>query len=123
MSTIRDFYSRTEDDPKYKDGVLENSDELEECIAQIKMALLTNKGEVLGEPGFGLEVNKYLFDFEIDPFKLSNDANTLIENYVTGSSKYDIGIKPSKYTDDKERDIFVLGVNIEGEDPFGIFYD
>lgn len=123
MSTIRDFYTRTEDDPKYKKGILENNDSLEETIAQIKMTLLTNKGEVLGEPNFGIEVNKYLFDFDVDPFKLSSDAASQVSNYVTGSKNYNIKVKPSRYTDEKNRDVFVLGVDIDGKNSFGIFYD
>tara|TARA_R110000868_G_scaffold110719_2_gene299640 strand:+ start:514 stop:885 length:372 start_codon:yes stop_codon:yes gene_type:complete len=123
MSTIRDFYTRTQDDPKYTSGLIENSDSLEETIAQIKMTLLTNKGEVLGEPNFGIEVNKYLFEFDIDPFQLSSEASSQIDSFVTGSNIYDIKVKPSRYSDDKDRDVFVLGIDITGEDSFGIFYD
>ena len=123
MSTIRDFYTRTQDDPKYTSGIIENSDSLEETIAQIKMTLLTNKGEVLGEPNFGIEVNKYLFEFDIDPFQLSSEASSQIDSFVTGSNIYDIKVKPSRYSDDKDRDVFVLGIDITGEDSFGIFYD
>lgn len=123
MSTIRDFYTRTQDDPKYTSGLIENSDSLEETIAQIKMTLLTNKGEVLGEPNFGIEVNKYLFEFDIDPFQLSSEASSQIDSFVTGSKLYDIKVKPSRYSDDKNRDVFVLGIDIIGEDSFGIFYD
>lgn len=122
MSTIRDFYTRTQDDPKYTSGLIENSDSLEETIAQIKMTLLTNKGEVLGEPNFGIEVNKYLFEFDIDPFQLSSEASSQIDSFVTGSKTYDIKVKPSRYSDDKDRDVFVLGIDITGEDSFGIFY-
>ena len=54
--TIRDFYMRSEEDPNYKKGILEVSDNTEEAISQIKMTLLTEKGSVLGDPDFGLDV-------------------------------------------------------------------
>lgn len=122
MSTLKDFYMRSEGDPKYKRGILQVSDDTEEAISQIKMTLLTDKGEVLGEPEFGLEVNKYLFDFETDPFGLSNEANLQIEKYVASSKIKNIEVSPSKFTDDRDRDVFVLEVNINGNNSFGVFY-
>ncbi len=122
MSTLKDFYMRSEGDPKYKSGVIQVSDDTEEAISQIKMTLLTDKGEVLGEPEFGLEVNKYLFDFETNPFGLSNEANLQIEKYVASSKIKNIEVSPSKFTDDRDRDVFVLEVNINGNNSFGVFY-
>lgn len=122
MATLKDFYMRSEGDPKYKSGVLQVSDDTEEAVSQIKMTLLTEKGSVLGEPNFGLDVNKYLFDFDTDPFGLSNDANSQVELYVASAKKKNINVIPSKFTDDKDRDVFVLEINIDGDDPFGVFY-
>ena len=120
--TVRDFYMRSEEDPNYKKGILEVSDNTEEAISQVKMTLLTEKGSVLGDPDFGLDVNKYLFDFDVDPFGLSNDANNQIDKYVSASKLKNITVTPSKFTDDKDRDVFVLEIGIDGDNPFGIFY-
>lgn len=120
--TVRDFYMRSEEDPNYKKGILEVSDNTEEAISQVKMTLLTEKGSVLGDPDFGLDVNRYLFDFDIDPFGLSNNANNQIDKYVSASKLKNITVTPSKFTDDKDRDVFVLEIGIDGDNPFGIFY-
>ena len=120
--TIRDFYMRSEEDPKYKKGILQIADETEEAINQIKMTLLTEKGSVLGDPDFGLDVNKYLFDFDIDPFGLSNDANVQIDKYVSASKLKNITTTPSKFTDDRDRDVFVLEVGIDGDNTMRVFY-
>ena len=71
MAHLRDFYTRTLDDPKYLGDRVEISDDLESTIQQVKMTLFTKKGEVLGEPDFGLDLNKYLFEYDIDPMSLS----------------------------------------------------
>jgi hypothetical protein len=113
---------RSEEDPKYKNGILQIADQTEEAINQIKMTLLTEKGSVLGEPDFGIDVNRYLFDFDLDPFGLSNDANIQIDKYVSASKIKNITVEPSKFTDDRDRDVFVLEIGIDGENPFGIFY-
>lgn len=122
MSTLKDFYMRSDGDPKFKKGILQVTDETEEAVSQIKMTLLTEKGEVLGEPEFGLDVNRYLFDFDTDPFGLSSQANLQVEKYVSAAKLKNIEITPSKFTDDKDRDVFVLQVNINGDNPFGVFY-
>jgi hypothetical protein len=121
--TIRDIYMRSEEDPNYKKGILQVSDDTEEAISQVKMTLLTEKGSVLGEPDFGLDVNKYLFDFETDPFGLSTEANEQIERFVASAKTKNIDVIPSKFTDEKDRDVFVLKIAIDGDNPFGIFYD
>jgi phage baseplate assembly protein W len=119
---ILDFYMRSEEDPKYNKNMLINSDIDEEAITQIRITLLTEKGEVLGEPNFGIDVNKYLFDFDINPFTLTREAENQIAKFVSASRLKNIIVTPAQYTDDRERKTFVLSVNIEGNDPFGIFY-
>lgn len=124
MPNIRDFYMRIESDPKFNPDQIEVYDEIEATINQVKMTLLTNKGEVLGEPSFGLEVNKYLFDFELDPFKLSDEDNAQIQTFVTESKKRSIKVEPSYTTDDKDRKIYMLQIGIDGRrSPFAIMYD
>ena len=121
--TVKDFYMRSPGDPKYKVDILETTEDIEEAISQIRMTLLTEKGEVLGEPEFGIDVNRYLFDFNVDPFAISAGAELQLEKYVTASRTRDISVTPAKYTDERERQIFVLSIGIEGEDPFGALYE
>ena len=65
MPGLAEFYFRNADDPNYIEDILEVSDEIEILIYQIKMVLLTNQGEVLGEPKFGGELQKILFEFDL----------------------------------------------------------
>ncbi|MHA1675879.1 MAG: hypothetical protein ACTSU6_01740 [Candidatus Njordarchaeales archaeon] len=119
---ILDFYMRSEGEPKYNKNLLINSDENEEAITQVRLTLLTEKGEVLGEPNFGVDVNQYLFDFDINPFSLTKEAENQIATYVSASRIKNISVTPAQFTDDRERKTFVLSVDIQGNDPFGIFY-
>lgn len=125
MSQIRDFYLRLETDPAYRPDQLEVYDDIESTLQQIKMTLFTKKGEVLGEPDFGMEVEKYLFEFTIDPFALTKEATSQINRYVGGARKRNITIKPASYADDRAlRDIFVLLIDIpEVTNSLAIFYD
>lgn len=125
MAQLRDFYIRPEGDPAYISGQLEVQNEIESLLQQIKMILFTNRGEVLGEPGFGLEVEKYLFEFNIDPFALTREATQQIVKYAGETRKRDIKVRPASYNDDKAgREIFVLLIDIpEIKNTLSIFYD
>jgi len=125
MAQLRDFYIRPESDPAHRPEQLEVTDDIESLLQQIKMTLFTNKGEVLGEPDFGLEVEKYLFEFNVNPHLLTKEAYSQLDRYVGESRKRDINIRPAVYNDDKSnRDIFVLLIDIpEVKNTLSIFYD
>jgi hypothetical protein len=125
MSQLRDFYLRPETDPAYRPNQLEVYDDLESAIQQIKMTLFTRKGEVLGDPDFGVELEKYLFEFSIDPFGLTKEAGGQINKYVGEARKRDITVKPASYADDRAgREIFVLLIDVpELKNQLSIFYD
>jgi phage baseplate assembly protein W len=125
MAQIRDFYIRSSEDPAFQPNQLEVYDDLESMLQQIRMTLFTQKGEVLGEPDFGLDVEKYLFEFSVDPFSLTREAAAQINTYVGETRKRPISVKPAKYADDRAgREIFVLLIDVpEAKGPLSIFYD
>jgi phage baseplate assembly protein W len=125
MASLRDFYMRTEGDPKYRPDQVEITDELEATVQGIKMTLFTNKGEVLGEPDFGVSIDNYLFEYSVDPFSVSAEAAEQINKYVGESRKRKIEVRPSIYADTvSNRDILVLLVDVpEIKNSLAIFYD
>ena len=125
MSQLRDFYLRQDGDPAFRPDQLEVYDDLEFALQQIKMTLFTKKGEVLGEPDFGIDIEKYLFEFNIDPLALSREADAQIIKYVSEAKKRNISVRPANYSDDRaNRDIFVLLIDVpEIKSTLSIFYD
>lgn len=125
MASLRDFYMRTPDDPKYRADQVEIADDLEATLQGIRMTLFTNKGEVLGDPDFGVSLNNYLFEFSVDPFAVAREAADQINRYVGETRKRKIEVKPSIYADQvSNRDILVLLVDVpEVKNSIAIFYD
>jgi hypothetical protein len=125
MAALRDFYLRTSEDPQFEESRLEISDDLESAIQQIKMTLFTNKGEVLGDIDFGVDIEKYLFEYSIDPEGIANEANMQINKYAGEVKKRKITVTPTTYADSvSNRDIFVLMINLpEEKDSIAVFYD
>jgi hypothetical protein len=124
MGNIRDFYMVDDLDPDFVPDQAEVYNDLEAAINQVKLTLLTKKGEVLGELNFGLDIEKYLFEFEMDPFGLAEDANSQVQTYVSEARKRALSLSPGYITDDKDRKIYILQILVdEQKTPFAILYD
>lgn len=125
MAQLREIYFRDQNDPKYRADQVEVTDDLEATIQQIMMTIFTKKGEVLGEPNFGLNLDNYLFEFDVDPTGLSRAAQDQIYNYVSETRKRRITVEPSLYPDSvSNRDILVLLIDIpEIKEKIAAFYD
>lgn len=109
-----DFFFRDPTDPNYRTGIYESSDKIENTITQIRMTLLTRKGEVLGEPNFGFDATGYLFEFEGDSLDhIEKAADEQIHNYVMMSKIYTIVTTP--FTLDEISDIHKSGLGITVE--------
>lgn len=112
-----DFYFRNQADPNFVPNVFEVKDEIENTIQQVRMTILTKKGEVLGEPEFGFGMEKYLFEFEgFEVGALEQEVNTLVQDYVLNSRKYGIGINVAYLEDaaDPYKTGLALDVKIDG---------
>ena len=109
-----DFFFRDPTDPNYRTGIYESSDKIENTITQIRMTLLTRKGEVLGEPNFGFDATGYLFEFEgVSLDNIEKTADEQIHNYVMMSKIYTIVTTP--FTLDEISDIHKSGLGITVE--------
>jgi hypothetical protein len=125
MAQLRDIYFRDQNDLKFQANKIEVTDDLEATIQQIMMTIFTRKGEVLGESNFGLNLDNYLFEFNVDPVSLSRAAQDQIYSYVSETRKRRITIEPSLYPDTvSNRDILVLLIDIpEIKEKIAAFYD
>lgn len=84
-----DIYNRLPTDQAYQIG-LETSDEIEIILAQIKMVLGTKPGDIIGEPYFGVDINKYLFSMSYS----QDEITQIIQNGILSNIEYD----QNKYT-------------------------
>ena len=78
-----EIYNRDPGDYGYKRDILETTDPIEICIGQLKMLLLTNKGEVLGDPGFGIGLDDLVFNLELSETSIQKEIDFQIQTYCT----------------------------------------
>lgn len=100
---LSDIYIKSTKDPGYVENRLENQSFLDTVIAKIYMILMTNKGEVLGDPNFGADVPKYLWKTRFPASTLQNEIIDQITVYVPELNvrdyKVNVYILPGKTQD------------------------
>ncbi len=96
---LRDIYAIPEEEPRYKDNVLEITGELDEIIQQVDMILFTNKGDVLCTPEFGCNLGRYLFDTTYNEQLIRQLVMEQINDYIylDGSYKVDVDVNFLKW--------------------------
>ena len=115
----REIYMRDPSDPRYRAEILEINDEAEMLVGQIKMLLYTNRGEVLGAPDFGANLEEYLFTFNVNEYALRKMLMDQTIKFIPLAEKYqvDYDVKFAKGT---VRDICVIDVKILNQPVFGV---
>lgn len=78
---IRDIYSRDETAPKFSPTTLEVSDPLSQLILKIENCLFTRRGDVLGAPGLGANLEDLVFSLVLNETVIQNTINSQITAY------------------------------------------
>lgn len=120
---LRDFYFRKEDDVNYTPDVMEISSEQEELVYQVKMILLTNKTEVLGESQFGANQEDMLFTTsDFDGSMLARNLVDQINQYSEIARVFNLGITAKRMVDPNNayKDVMLLDVTVKGKSAFGV---
>lgn len=91
---ISDIYIKGVKDPLFKENVLETNTYIDTVISKIYMILMTNKGDVLGDPNFGADIPTYLWKTRFPASTLQQNIIEQFETYIPelSSSDYTINI-------------------------------
>jgi hypothetical protein len=108
---MREIYNRDPLDPNYNPYQIETSDPVEICVGQLKMLLLTNKGEVLGDPKFGLNLEDLIFTLNLSEASIKKELDLFLQTYIPLFKKLG-GSYSLKFYQGTQRDIATLDFNI-----------
>lgn len=110
-----DFYFKNQEDISYKTGIFEETSEVQQLLGQIKMILFTNRGEVLGDTSLGLNIERLIFETNVNKSVLMNTLNQQINMYLRyDRAKFDVSFNVDFYKG-TVRDIAVLEVIINSQ--------
>lgn len=89
---ISDIYIKGIKDPFYKEDQVENTTFLDTVIAKMYVILMTNKGDVLGDPNFGADIPKYLWKTNFPAATIEENIKEQFETYIPELSYNDYKI-------------------------------
>lgn len=77
-----DFYIKYEGVPKYNSSELVEDDIMRVIIQKYEMILFTIKGEVLGDPDFGANLDELLYETSVSEEYVRNTISDQLNEYV-----------------------------------------
>lgn len=110
-----DFYFKSPEDSTYNSGQLEEDSNLQKLIAQIKMLIFTDTGDVLGSPDLGLNIEKLIFETNYNKFNILTSLRSQTSKYLSyDRTKFEVDYDLEFFKGTKN-DIGVFSVIINGQ--------
>lgn len=116
---LKEIYCRNASDPGFLPSVLETNSPYEAILTKIRMIIFTTQGEVLGDPGFGLNLEQLLFDLNVSAQKIKEDFYGQLSFYAPDTANMPITIEVS-FAQGTVRDICYIDIYIDGKKYLGV---
>lgn len=96
---LKEIFAIPKDSPRYDETAMEIRDKLPNLIQKIECLLFTEKGSVYGMPDFGVNLEKYIFETNLNAGYIKNEIDFQIIKYVMSSedSTYSVTSKVNFY--------------------------
>lgn len=109
-----DIYFKLPSDSVYDPRGIEEESAVEIFLQQVDMIMTTERGTVLGDPDFGLSLDRYLWSYSGGSGTIKQDINQQINNYVflEDPINYDISVN---FISGEIYDTILIDILIDGE--------
>lgn len=104
-----DFYIKYPEHPNFNDAELIEDEIVRVIVQKYEMIIFTNKGEVLGDPNFGADLEKLLHKTKVSSTYVERILQEQISTYIpeiTGLS-YDLSVSFDKHPDSYSDIMFI----------------
>jgi phage baseplate assembly protein W len=109
---IKDLNIRGKNHPKYSSTRVIEDRTIEFVVQKLENMLFTNKGDVLGDPEFGANLEYYLWTTNVPAGKIENEIREQIDIYIPelNSMQYTLAVEIYEGT---VRDILQVNIKIK----------
>lgn len=109
---IRDFNIRGKNHPKYSSTRVLEDRTIEFVVQKLENVLFTNKGDVLGDPDFGANLEYYLWSTSVPVGKIEQQIKNQIEIYIPELKTFQYTLAVEIY-EGTVRDILQVNIKIK----------
>ena len=82
MINFIDFYIKNPNEPKFNSTYIIEDDIINVIIQKYKLVIFTNKGDVLGDPNFGADIELLLFETKVSEIFVKDTITEQINTYI-----------------------------------------
>lgn len=115
-----EFYVKNIDEPNYSSNEMQLDAELELLLTQISTMLFTRKGEVLGEPDFGANLEDYVYELRYNDYQLKTVIDNQLNQYIPLSSKYKVDVN-IEVVDGVANHVVFLDITVDSRFQLGVY--
>jgi predicted acetyltransferase len=115
-----DIYFKMPEDPAYNYQETEVEDDLLRFLQCVEMVLTTRRGDVLGEPSFGANLEDYLWSPRSSSEQVAQAVRSQVETYCyefTGDIGYGIQVS---FVEGEVADTMIVDITVDGTKVLGI---
>lgn len=112
-----ELYIRTLDDPNFDPKKLQSQTEIAQLLTQIETILFTKRGDVLGEPSFGANLEELLFDFNLNEYTIQAAIERQLAHYCPLAQKYNTQAVVNFW---KEGDVVMATVDVVIDNQYAV---
>jgi hypothetical protein len=116
---LREIYIGNQFEPGFLPNKIEESDSVRTLIQKIRMIMFTRKGDVLGDPGFGLSLEDLLFEFGFSANEIKTAFGQQLASYVAEAADFDLQLEIN-FVPGTVRDLAYIDIYVNGNKSFGV---
>jgi phage baseplate assembly protein W len=115
-----DFYVKDLGDPNFDVNKVHSESELAQVLTQIETMLFTNKGDVMGSPDFGANLEDLVYSLDLNEQAIQSVVREQLDSYVPLAQKYNTRITVQFYKGNV-RDIAQIDVILDSKYQVGVY--
>ena len=115
-----DFYVRVKGDPNYDPYKVHSESELAQLIGQLETMLFTNKGDVMGDPEFGANLEDLVYALNYNESQIQQVIDDQVDKYIPLARKYKLQTTVEFYKGNV-RDIAKIDIIIDSKYQVGVY--
>ena len=116
---LKEIYCRNVNDPAYNFNTLETKDPIEALLTKLRIIIFTTRGEVLGYPDIGLDLDYSLFELTFNAYQLQKEFYAQVAKYVPEAANYNLDLQVN-FVPGTVRDICYIDIYIDGTKYLGV---
>lgn len=115
-----EFYIRDVGDPNFDQDKLEATSEIAQLLTQIETLLFTRRGDVMGDPGFGANLDDLVYSLRYNDRMIESTIEDQLETYVPLSRKYNTRVSVD-FTEEVDRHLLFVNIDIDSKYQVGVY--